>query len=110
MSHEVSWGGMQHAACFASPMNSLAQAYVCLENVARRETGTKVQTALHALGYLTQCIFANAANFGVPQSRTRLYVVGVLASKVRVLHQPDQWCVWLKDTKRGGGAKMDGSA
>ena len=85
-----------------------AQAYVCIENVARRETGTKVQNALHLMGYQTQCIFANAANFGVPQSRTRLYVVGVLASKVRVLHQPDQWCVWLKDmkTKTMDGALM----
>ena len=75
----------------------IPEAYVCLENVARKETGEKVQDKLHGMGYKTQCIYANAATFGVPQSRTRLYIVGVLVSKVKLLHDPDQWCVWLKD-------------
>lgn len=69
-----------------------------IENVARRKTGVTVQSELEKLGYLVQTVFANAATFGVPQSRTRVYIAGVLKSKVRVLHGPKQWCHWLQET------------
>lgn len=76
--------------------HATAKAYVCIENVLRRNTGTVVQRELEELGYCCQVIFANAASFGVPQSRSRVYIVGALRQKVRIFHGPDCWCQWLE--------------
>lgn len=63
----------------------------------RRQTGTLVQSELQGLGYLAQTFYSNAASFGVPQSRTRVYIVGVLVARTLILHTPDIWCQWLED-------------
>lgn len=69
-----------------------------MENVARVQTGKVVQEQLEKLGYCCQCVYTNAAAFGVPQSRTRVYIFGALVGKVKFLHGPTQWCHFLEDT------------
>jgi site-specific DNA-cytosine methylase len=69
---------------------------VCVENVVRRDTGTVVQKELEQLGYLVQVFFANACQFGMCQSRSRVYIAGVLKEKVRVVYGPDCWSRWLE--------------
>ena len=69
---------------------------MCVENVARRDTGKVVQYELEKLGYLVQVFFANACQFGMCQSRSRVYIAGVLTQKVQVLYGPDCWCKWLQ--------------
>ena len=72
-------------------------AYVLLENVAKKITADVLVTQLQALGYKVQPYFVNSVAFGVPQSRTRLYVVAVDPLQVTILAPPAQWTVWLQE-------------
>ena len=55
-----------------------------------------VTSALVQLGYVTQAFFANSASFGLPQSRTRLYVRGADPSQCEIVHGPETWQRWLE--------------
>ena len=78
---------------------SATEEVVVVENVVRRATGETVQTELESMGYLVQVVYANACQFGVCQSRSRVYIAGVLKKKVNVIHGPDKWCQWLQDCR-----------
>ena len=67
-----------------------------IENVQKKETEQIVTGALQAMDYVTQAFFANSASFGLPQSRTRLYVLAVDPSQCHIVHGPDQWQMWLE--------------
>ncbi|CAK8994141.1 unnamed protein product [Durusdinium trenchii] len=72
-------------------------AYIIIENVARKNTADTVLSALRRIGYECVAVFTNSASFGVPQSRTRLYIAGVWPAKVKIIHGPEQWIQWLED-------------
>ncbi|CAK9030575.1 Modification methylase ScrFIB (M.ScrFI-B) (M.ScrFIB) (Cytosine-specific methyltransferase ScrFIB), partial [Durusdinium trenchii] len=52
-------------------------AYVILENVANKGTERILSLELRKLSYVTQGLFINSCSFGLPQSRTRLYMLAV---------------------------------
>lgn len=55
-----------------------------LENVRglfTHDKGRTLQTIIHSLeelGYAVHCLLCNSSNFGVPQNRVRVYILGVL--------------------------------
>ena len=57
-----------------------------LENVRglythdQRRTFNTIMDKLHGLGYGTYDLLQNSSNFGVPQNRVRLYIVGILGA------------------------------
>ena len=63
-------------------------AYLLLENVPgllnheQGETFRTILTAIHELGYSLEWCVLNSANFGVPQQRKRVYIVGYLDSRL----------------------------
>lgn len=63
-------------------------AYLLLENVPgllnheQGETFRTILAAIHELGYSLEWCVLNSANFGVPQQRKRVYVVGYLDSRL----------------------------
>ena len=91
--------------CGSAPQRSLrwlkslsitrSQAYVVLENVAKRGTDVLLSRELTQLSYTVQGYLINSAAFGVPQSRSRLYMLAVDPLQLDVLHGPEQWTVWL---------------
>ena len=62
--------------------------YLLLENVAgllnheKGETFRTILTTIHELGYSLEWCVLNSANFGVPQQRRRVYIVGYLDSRL----------------------------
>ena len=69
---------------------------VCLENVARKETAEIVTQELRNAGYWAVAYFINSSSFGVPQSRCRLYILGIDPRQCDILDSPDQWVKWLE--------------
>ena len=67
------------------------EAVVLIENVAKVETGKIVGEALRSMGYVTRAYFINSASFGLPQSRTRLFVMAILPQKLALVQHPDSW-------------------
>jgi DNA (cytosine-5)-methyltransferase 1 len=63
-------------------------AYLLLENVPgllyheKGETFRTILTAIHELGYSLEWCVLNSADFGVPQQRKRVYIVGYLDSRL----------------------------
>ena len=63
-------------------------AYLLLENVPgllnheQGETFRTILAAIHELGYSLEWCVLNSANFGVPQQRKRVYIVGYLDSRL----------------------------
>jgi DNA (cytosine-5)-methyltransferase 1 len=63
-------------------------AYLLLENVPgllnheQGETFRTILSAIHELGYSLEWCVLNSANFGVPQQRKRVYIVGYLDSRL----------------------------
>ena len=76
---------------------------VILENVAKKSTAEIVSQELTDANYETRTFFANSASFGVPQSRKRLYIVGVARDKVTLVHPSSQWSKWMKDFMEWAG-------
>lgn len=66
-----------------------------LENVRGLTThdgGKTFKTILHSLnklGYATKHVLCNSSNFGVPQNRVRVYILGVLADQVDLSIETD---------------------
>jgi hypothetical protein len=101
-----------HAACYISDSdlllipNSLcdpparrrhvSKAFVILENVQKRQTENIVTEELMKLKYTVQAFYANSSSFGLPQSRTRLYVLAVDSEQCKIVHGPDQWQAWME--------------
>ena len=71
-----------------------------LENVAKKSTADILSQQLHRLGYMCQCIMANSCSFGVPQSRTRLYLMGIDPLQAEVTQPPERWVQLLQDTSQ----------
>ena len=69
---------------------------VCLENVARKVTAEIVTEQLRSAGYWAVAYFINSSSFGIPQSRCRLYVLGIDPRQCDILDPPDQWVKWLE--------------
>ena len=67
-----------------------------IENVQKKETEQIVTAALQEMDYVTQAFFASSASFGLPQSRTRLYVLAVDPGQCHIIHGPETWKVWLE--------------
>lgn len=78
-------------------IKSKRPAFVVLENVSKKKTGEIVCAELTQMGYICCCLFANSSSYGVPQSRSRLYVAAVCADQVHVEHGPLQWIQWLQE-------------
>lgn len=76
------------------------EAIVLLENVASKATERVLAAELGKLSYAAQGLFINSSSFGVPQSRTRLYMLAVDPSQVELLCDPSEWVEKLKDTTR----------
>ena len=85
---------LTHTAC---SMLLHAQVMVILENVHKRATEDIVTAELQKLNYVTQAFTANSASYGLPQSRTRLYILAIDASQAEIIHGPPQWRMWLED-------------
>ena len=67
-----------------------------IENVQKKETEDVVTYELKSLGYTTQAFYANSASYGLPQSRTRLYVLGVDSKQCEIVHGPEMWQKWME--------------
>ena len=52
-------------------------------------TFNTIMDKLHGLGYGTYDLLQNSSNFGVPQNRVRLYIVGILGAKPNMKLQTD---------------------
>lgn len=76
----------------------VSQVWVVLENVAKRPTADVLSQQLHRLGYVCQCIMANSCSFGVPQSRTRLYLMAIDPLQAEVTQPPERWVRLLQVT------------
>ena len=76
----------------------MSEAYLILENVARKNTAAILRKEIDQMGYISVCIMANSFTFGVPQSRSRLYLLAVCPVQVVVMHGPEKWVVWLEDS------------
>ena len=74
----------------------LTKSLVVIENIAKRATAEIATRELRALGYSAAAFFANSASFGVPQSRTRLYILGVDPDQCEILDGPEQWAEWME--------------
>lgn len=74
-----------------------------LENVQKRQTETIVVGELRKLKYIVQAFYCNSASYGLPQSRTRLYILGVDSQSDRctLVHGPEQWQSWLQASCQG---------
>ncbi len=84
--------------------------YLLLENVpgllnheGGKTFGT-ILTAIHELGYSLEWCVLNSANFGVPQQRRRVYIVGYLDSRLsgKIFPLPTSNGTTLKQTIPGG--------
>ena len=75
----------------------MTEAYLILENVAKKKTETVLTSSLKKLSYVAQSFFIQSASFGIPQSRTRLYVVGVDPAQVHIQKSPAEWSHMLED-------------
>ena len=64
---------------------------VALENVYKQETAAVVADALRKQGYVTMSCLINSASMGLPQSRSRLYMVGVNMHKASLATSPSSW-------------------
>lgn len=62
-----------------------------IENVARKETGPIVAANLRSAGYVTRSWLLNSGEFALPQSRTRLFVLGLHSAKMEFIESPDGW-------------------
>lgn len=68
---------------------------IFLENVrglASHDQGRTLQTILHSLdelGYSTSYVLCNSSNFGVPQNRVRIYILGILEHQVQLTISTD---------------------
>lgn len=64
--------------------------YIFLENVRgltthdKGRTFTTIKQSLESLGYSIAHLLLNASNFGVPQNRVRIYIVGILDSNIDI--------------------------
>ena len=68
-----------------------------LENIQKRGTEQVVSEELSKLQYVVQAFFANSASFGLPQSRSRLFVLAVDPAQCAIIHGPGEWRRWLED-------------
>lgn len=68
---------------------------IFLENVRGLSTHDKGRTletilnSLQGLGYATSYVLCNSSNFGVPQNRVRIYIMGVLGDNIKTTIQSD---------------------
>ena len=69
-----------------------------LENVAKRGTAAVVSEELAKENYETKSYFCNSCGFGVPQSRTRLYVLAVARDKVKLANDSACWSSWMQES------------
>ena len=90
------WYG--RSSTLALTLSCLAwQEIVVIENVAKRGTATVVSEALIKDNYEVKSYFCNSCGLGLPQSRTRLYVVGVARDKVKLVHDSASWSSWMEE-------------
>ena len=73
------------------------EAMVILENIQKKGTEQVVSQELSKLQYVVQAFFANSASFGLPQSRSRLFVLAVDPAQCSIIHGPGEWRKWLED-------------
>jgi hypothetical protein len=64
---------------------------VCLENVLAKQIVKPVSCLLRQLGYVTITFAVNSRHGGVPQSRTRLYIVAVNSLAVKIHVEVKYW-------------------
>ena len=63
---------------------------VFLENVrglSTHDNGRTLETiirSLKQLGYATSYVLCNSSNFGVPQNRVRIYIMGILSNNIKI--------------------------
>ncbi len=63
---------------------------IFLENVrglSTNDNGRTLETILYSLnqlGYSTEYILCNSSNFGVPQNRVRIYIMGILKNPIKI--------------------------
>ena len=84
--------------------------YLLLENVPgllsheKGETFRTIITAIHELGYSLEWCVLNSTNFGVPQQRRRVYIVGYLDSRLsgKIFPLPQSDGTSLKQIISGG--------
>jgi site-specific DNA-cytosine methylase len=90
----------------------MIQVFVILENVQKKQTEQVVVEELRNLGYTVQAFYANSASFGLPQSRPRLYVLGVDArsERCKLIHGPEQWQAWLQASCQGNMLQLQSAA
>lgn len=96
--HNQSWSAAGHRLGFADPRGTLffeitrlAEAkqpsYLLVENVPRillhdqGEAFATILSSLHELGYGLEWAVLNSADYGTPQARRRVYIVGYLDSR-----------------------------
>ena len=72
----------------------------CWRTSQKKSTADILSQQLHRLGYMCQCIMANSCSFGVPQSRTRLYLMGIDPLQAEVTQPPERWVQLLQDTSQ----------
>ena len=71
-----------------------------LENAAKRKTTEVLLAEMEKIGYVAKCIFVNSFAFGVPQSRTRLYLLAVDPLQTNMVLDPSTWPGLLEDPPR----------
>ena len=67
-----------------------------LENVSKLQTAEILHVELRKLGYVTRCFFINSSAFALPQSRTRLYCLGIHPDKASFKLHPEEWAEQLE--------------
>ena len=83
-----------------------------LENVRglnTHDSGNTLRTILHSLrqlGYATKYVLCNSSNFGVPQNRVRIYILGVLDDKIQTHIESDLGSSDSHDFKRRSAQAM----
>ena len=81
----------------ASSKSRVHNPQVFLENLAKQTTAQIVSKLLCSLGYVVLAQANNAAYFGTPSSRSRLYVAAVFPGKVKLLAPPQEWLRLLRE-------------
>lgn len=88
--------------CVIDYVRVLTPRFVMIENVEgwkRSKSFSEIFNALHALGYWTNVQVLNAADFGVPQTRRRLFLRASREGFLPPLPKPTAWRGWYEATE-----------